>query len=207
METTQDIINFYADLLVIQYVGKPKAYATMQLIASPIIMDLLPILVQMGYDVSTAVGVQLDVLGKYAGVTRNGYDFNGPVSLDDDDFRLLVQLSIIQNNGGSSLADIQLLLSVFFPGTLLVFDNKDMSINYFFDSTKGSITLAQFFIKQHLLPRPMGVLIDIIIYAPSIANFFGFRTYTAPGFNISPYNNYTDYQTDFPWLSYKNRIQ
>jgi hypothetical protein len=96
---------------------------------------------------------------------------------------------------------------VFFPGTLLVFDNKDMSINYFFDSTKGSITLAQFFIKQHLLPRPMGVLIDIIIYAPSIANFFGFRTYTAPGFNISPYNNYTDYQTDFPWLSYKNRIQ
>lgn len=67
---TSALILYYVNLLIIQYYDKPKARAHINLIigmliASGVIFDVLN-----GYDIETAVGVQLDVLGKYAGVTR-----------------------------------------------------------------------------------------------------------------------------------------
>lgn len=38
MGNTQDSINYYANLLILQYVGKPKAYATIQATVNPVIM-------------------------------------------------------------------------------------------------------------------------------------------------------------------------
>jgi hypothetical protein len=204
--TTQDIINYYSGLLILQYFTKPKAIATIQAIVGPVIMDQLPIAVQNAYDLNSAVGVQLDVLGKYAGVSREGYIFSGPVVLGDADFRTLIKLAIVQNNGGSSLADIQKLISIYFPGTLLIFDFKDMRIGYFFDSSVGSDTLAQFIVKQGLLPKPMGVQLGTVVYAANINNFFGFRTYELPGFNVAPFNSYSDYKSGCPWLSYQDQV-
>jgi len=69
-QTVQDVIDYYINLLIIQYNNKPKARATIQLVidklfASGIILD-----VRDAYSIETAVGVQLDVLGMYVGVNR-----------------------------------------------------------------------------------------------------------------------------------------
>lgn len=69
-ETIDDIIDYYVNLLIIQYHNKPKAMATVQLIAEALLADAIYLDVQNGYDVNTAVGVQLDVLGKYADINR-----------------------------------------------------------------------------------------------------------------------------------------
>ena len=74
------------------------------------------------------------MIGKYVGVSRNSYDFSGPIVLDDADFLTVIKMGIIVNNAGSSLADIQNLLAVYFPGTLLVFDYQNMQMDYFFNS-------------------------------------------------------------------------
>lgn len=166
----------------------------------------LPLQVQNAFTFGQAVGTQLDTLGKYAGVSRNGFGFTGPISLDDADFTKLIQLATIQNNSGSSLATIQNLLNTFFPGEILVFDYQTMRMSYLISSSVGTQPLVQLFVTEGLLPKPMGVELASVIYAPVITTFFGFRTYDAPQNHSSPFNNYDTYNMAFPWLSYADAV-
>lgn len=206
--TTQQIINYYADLLVLQYKGKPKAYATVQALVALVIADQLPMSVQEAYTLGTAVGVQLDIIGKYAGVTRNGYALDGsPITLDDSDFTAFILFAIIKNNNGSSLYDIQKLLHMFFPGEIFVFDYANMHMNYYLSPLVGSFQLAELFVTQKMFPKPMGVQLGSIIYSLHIADFFGFRTYLLPPNNATPFNNYTDgFNPNWFWLSYTDAL-
>lgn len=209
MATTLDIVQSYADLLILQYRGKPKAHATIQAIVTPVIMDQMPAAVMNAFNLlggSPAVGVQLDVLGKYAGVTRSGVGFTGPITLSDADFLSLIQLAVLTNSAGSSLSTIQALLAQFFPNEILVFDYQNMQMSYLISSTIGSQDLVQLVVSEGLLPKPMGVSLASVIYAPVIDAFFGFRTYALPAHNVSPFNDYASYQMDWPWLSYGDAI-
>lgn len=174
--TDAELIAYYANLLILQYLEKPKAYATIQTVVTPVIMNQLPLAVQNAYNLTgetgVAVGVQLDVLGKYAGVSRTGFGFSGPITLSDSDFLILIQLAIITNSSGSSLSTIQALLAQFFPGEVLVFDYQNMQMNYLISSTLGSQDLIQLFVTEGLLPKPMGVQLAAVIYAADL-KFFG----------------------------------
>lgn len=169
----------------------------------------LPLAVQGGFNLiagtGTAVGNQLDVLGKYAGVTRSGNGFTGPITLNDADFLNLIYVAIARNSAGSSLATIQALIAQYFPGEMLVFDYQNMQMSYLISSAVGSINLVQLFVTEGLLPRPMAVSLSVI-YAPIINTFFGFRTYALPAVNSTPFNTYSSYQTNRPWLSYANGV-
>lgn len=208
--TTQELIDYYANLLILQYKGKPKAYATIQTLVTPVIMDQLPVQVQDAFNLigpDFAEGVQLDVLGKYAGVKRSGYGFEGqPITLDDADFVQLIRLGILENSSGSSLAEIQQLLFNFFPGQILVFDYQNMHMSYLISSGIGSQNFLQLAVKEGLLPRPMTVGISYIVFAPVINMFFQFRTYDFPGVNGEPFNTYDVYHMDWPWISYSDTI-
>jgi hypothetical protein len=170
----------------------------------------LPLTVQNAFNLigsSTAIGVQLDILGKYAGVTRYGYGLNGAaITLDDADFLSFILMSIIKNSSGSSLATIQAFLAQYFADAILVFDYQDMRMSYFLNSNIGSQQLAQIFITSNTLPVPMGVQIGSIIYTPNLFTLFGFRTYELPGYNISPFNSYASYNMDYPWLTYADAL-
>lgn len=210
--TTQDLIAYYANLLIMQYLGKPKAYATIQTLVTPVIMDQLPAAVMNAYNLfgaNTAVGVQLDVLGKYAGVKRSGFGFSGPITLDDTDFLTLIQLAILKNSAGSSLATIQSLLNQFFPGEILVFDYANMHMSYLVSSTLGSQNFIQLAISEGLLPKPMAVALAATIFVPIITTFFGFQTYALwpiPVANNTPFNSYTSYVLTRPWLTYADAV-
>ena len=325
MANAQTLIQYYADLLILQYLGKPKAYATIETIVTPALLaetsieqinfsanpasgtftlsyggattsslawnasnasiqtavqtlpglssalvtgsiadglvitntsaftalitvssslldsgsnpvsatvlsqvsaidDTLPLIVQNGFNLigsNPATGVQLDTLGKYAGVTRNGNGFYVPITLDDADFLTFIQMAIIKNNAGSSLSTIQALLNQYFSGEVLVFDYANMHMNYLINSSIGSQDLAQLFVTEGILPKPMGVQLAAVIYAPVIDAFFGMSTYPlvialSPSLavpandvqqkNASPFNSYGSYQTIWPWLSYQNAV-
>lgn len=65
-----NVENYYADLLIIQYRNKPKARATIKLgtnlyLADELLFDLSNVL-----DIDSAVGPQLDLIGKILGVGR-----------------------------------------------------------------------------------------------------------------------------------------
>jgi len=200
------LIAYYVNLLIIQYKGKPKAEATIAALADLALDDMIALDVRDAYELGQAVGAQLDVIGKYAGVSRTGYTFFGQVTLNDDEFTTLIQLAILKNSAGSSLYDIQVLLNIYFPTTIFVFDYKQMRMSYFLSSDLASSNLAQMFIVQQLLPVPMGVRLSSLIYFPVLDQFFGFRSYTAEAHNATPFNTYDDYQLAWPWLSYSYAI-
>lgn len=70
MADVSEIIEYYSQLLIIQYAHKPKAKAMLEMLATEILADGILLDVRDGYDIDTAVGTQLDVLGKYIGATR-----------------------------------------------------------------------------------------------------------------------------------------
>lgn len=205
-DTVPALIQYYANLLILQYVGQPKAYATIQTQAAPFIMDNLPVDVMNGFEISTAVGVQLDVIAKYIGVSRNVALSTGTISLTDAELRTTIYLGIVRNSASSSLSFIQDLLHTYFPDQILVFDYSNMHMNYLINSSIGDQSLAKVFVKEGLLPKPMGVQLAVIIYAPVIDKFFGFRTYTLVAHNVSPLNTYDSYDTDAPFLNYNDAL-
>lgn len=172
----------------------------------------LPLAVQDAFNLTgnnPAVGVQLDVLGKYVGVTRSGYGIDGSqIVLGDSDFLTLIRFATLTNSAGSSLAEIQSVLNQFFPDEVLVFDYQNMHMSYLINLTIGSQDLIQLVITENLLPKPMGVQLATTIYVPTIGDFFGMVSYAVPTNVLSnPLNTYEDYQTDWPWLDYNDGIQ
>lgn len=200
--TNEELIDYYANLLIIQYYDKAKARAMIETVVTPVIMDQIPLDVQDAFDLDTAEGVQLDVLGKYVGVTRFGYSDGVRVELSDADYRTLMRLVVIKNNSGSSLATINALLSANFPNSIRVSDSQSMTLNYLVAETIGSPALLDIIISGGYLPKPMGVQISVTEVPSLDINYFGFRNYTTYPAGISPYNSYPFYQTTFPWLTY-----
>lgn len=166
----------------------------------------LPLAVQNAYNLTgpnIATGVQLDILGKYAGVSRNGIGITGPVTLSDANFYILIQFATLFNSAGSSLGTIAGLFYPIFGRNVLIFDYLNMRMSYLINSSigGGNGDLIQVMLNEGLIPKPMGVQLSIV-YAPIITEFFGFRMYGAPSTLNNPFNTYQDYHLTWPWLTY-----
>lgn len=68
--TSQELIDYYKSLLILQYASQPNALATMQSIVGKLVQDQIIQQVTDGFDVDTAIGAQLDILGTYVGQSR-----------------------------------------------------------------------------------------------------------------------------------------
>lgn len=73
-QTVNELLNYYVGLLIIQYANQPKAMATINLLAAALMANGVYLDVLNGYNITgdnTAIGTQLDIIGKYVGVNRN----------------------------------------------------------------------------------------------------------------------------------------
>jgi hypothetical protein len=206
------IIEAYQNLLIVQYANKPKARATIALFAQQLLANGIYWDVQDAFDIDTAVGKQLDILGKYIGVDRffTGENFpddafafsdaqTSPLSesrgfidaqnssfesgiflgtqdviaphqaMDDATYRLILQLKIIQNNINCSTKIINETLYNYFGLNIYMTDNYDMSITYH-ALTEDTLTFLKLALQKQVLPRPMGVQIDVVLGG----DFYGF---------------------------------
>lgn len=204
--TLDELIEYYQGLLILQYNCKEKALRTIETIVKASSYELIPAKLYEEFDLDSAIGVQLDAIGKYAGVLRKGKTFTRVIELNDDDYRELIRMAIAKNYMQSTLYEIDTLLQQFFPDQILAFDYQNMSMSYLFDAEIGSEELAEMFIVNNLLPKPLGVQLGALIYSNNIDAFFGFRTYPINTANNAPFNSYDDYSTDTPWLSYDDAI-
>lgn len=70
----KELIKYFVNLLILQFRNKPKAKATIETLAEQTFSDsqgnIFPVEVQGAYSLDTAVGKQLDVIGKYIGYDR-----------------------------------------------------------------------------------------------------------------------------------------
>lgn len=74
--TDQQLTAYYQNLLIIQYADKPNALATIAALTAPLITNQIVQAVFDGFNLETAVGAQLDLIGTYKGVSRDIFGLN-----------------------------------------------------------------------------------------------------------------------------------
>lgn len=164
--------EYYSNLLILQYHSKPRAKATIEAVVSLLPDDLIQE-VTNGFDIETAVGKQLDMLGEYIGVDRFYIESNEIKVLDDEDYRIILKLKAVCNTCNLSHKSLDESLYNFFGNTIRMDSSGNMEMTYFVPKNKTPIILAA--IQKEVLPRPMGVRCSYIIEYDK--KFFGFCTY------------------------------
>ncbi|QIJ48866.1 DUF2612 domain-containing protein [Raoultella ornithinolytica] len=150
----------YTDLLTNYHAGKPKFFAHVDLSTRPLIdISVATSGLVTAFDVDTAVGSQLDILGKWIGVDRRvaapisgvflewdkervGWDqgvWLGPYQstdaltyLSDDVYRVVLKARIGINNWNGQNGTLPDILETALAGTgikMIIVDNQDMTIS------------------------------------------------------------------------------
>ena len=65
-----EILKYYTDLLIIQYQALPKTRAFLEAVLKRVLIFDVLFQIRDGFNIETAVGRQLDILGEYIGVSR-----------------------------------------------------------------------------------------------------------------------------------------
>ena len=68
-----DLQAYYSGLLITQYRQKTKAIDTIKALVNCALCDDLPLALQRCFDLETAAGAQLDIIGRIVGVNREVY--------------------------------------------------------------------------------------------------------------------------------------
>jgi hypothetical protein len=76
--TTEEVIQYYVDRLIIQYRQKPRARATVAAFVREAVANLWVLKLADAFNLETARGKQLDLLAKYIGITRHYEDMEAP---------------------------------------------------------------------------------------------------------------------------------
>ena len=71
IQTLQEMQDYYSNLLIIQYNGKAKAKATIELITRLIYSNMALLQIRDAFDWRTADLAQLEIIGKWVGVDRS----------------------------------------------------------------------------------------------------------------------------------------
>lgn len=161
-------IQRYLDEIEAQHQGSPKYMATLTMLLEKLdaahqMMKDMP----AAFDVTNAVGSQLDILGEIVGTDRRHLplDIAGAAELlDDDSFRRAIQAKIIQNQWDGTGGRFDEIWKGAFGNMIDVSwqDNQDMSIDLYLigDIPLDLIRLIQ---RGYYIPKPMGVSMGIIV--------------------------------------------
>lgn len=189
------LVEYYTNLLIIQYNSKARAAGQVEAYASAATIYDLALEVVYGYDVETAAGVQLDVIGAFVGIARNALG----TPFDDDYYRALIKLAIFKNYSNGSLADIDALSETLFaeiPFRLV--DDGSMGLSYLFeDKDEAFVTDA---LSLGLIPKPAGVGL-VVAFTEDLDLVFGYADYDEPVPGTLGYGTYELPGTG-GWLSY-----
>lgn len=165
----------------------------------------LPSMIINGFDLNTAEGKNLDILGKYIGLKRTVKALIGNTNtnvLNDDQYRLLLKLKLIKNTNYSSTSQLRVALYAVFPASIRLFDNRDMTYEYQLSSLFND--LINVIVAEEILPVPMALGYTAVV-VPNLLALYGYYDYG--GLNNNP-NGYSSYQDGFRgrFLSYGDKF-
>lgn len=118
-----------------------------------------------GFDVDSAVGVQLDIIGRIVGVSRI-LKFqptqDSPV-MTDKVYRLCIKAKIIQNQWKGNAEDLTAAWMTLFPETKIfeIQDLQDMSFNIVISGDFSTLE-REIITNGYILPKPQGVRINTL---------------------------------------------
>lgn len=183
----------YTGLITSEHNQRPKFMAVVEALAQPMValrnlMGTMP----DKFDLDQAVGVQLDAVGLWVGISRRvatpltgvyfsfdtagvGFDqgnWKGPFDpdtgltlLDDDTYRLVLRAKIGANQWDGTLESTAAILNSIFNGDTYVFiqDNQDMSMTIGISGKVPSAVFLALLDGGYIPLKPEGVRVNVVI--------------------------------------------
>lgn len=195
-------ITDYTGLVTSEHKPRPKFMATVAALAQPFV-DLQNFYESLpdAFDLDKAIGVQLDAVGMWVGISRKvatpltnvyfsldtpglGLDegsLKGPfdpdagiTSLDDDTYRLLLRAKIAANSWDGTIPSAAAILNSLFQNiTIFIQDNQDMTMTMGISGNLPSAVFLALFTGGYLPLKPAGVLVTRYVTSQSGAPIFG----------------------------------
>lgn len=167
-----EALDGYRRLLTSQYKTRPKLTSwLLWLLSSGLTYNSVIDELVNAFYLDTAVGAQLDVIGRIVGVSRllNFYPSGGESPLmDDDTYRLVIKARIVQNNWKGTLPELFEAWEVLFPDITLQIQDRQtdsvadaMSYNVVI---MGEFTqlMRELIANGYIVPKPEGVRINLM---------------------------------------------
>jgi hypothetical protein len=167
--------SYYIKLLTSEYANQSDLQAFLAVIIQPF-LDIMALEAQLDsfFDVDTAIGAQLDIIGSIVGANRVlpfQPSNNLSPTLIDDDYRILIKATIGKNFWKGELDSLIPLWQFLFPsGSIIVTDEQDMTMSVFLSGAFSSI-VVDMILHDMIIPRPETVLIN---YYLGVYPLFGF---------------------------------
>lgn len=182
-------VETYTALVTSEHAHKPKFIATIEANASleSLIQDVLAT-INPKFDLDSAVGTQLDIVGVWVGVSRFiatplsgiyfewdnpdlGWSFGiwkgvfspttGLTSLPDDSYRTLIRAKIAANAWKGNIPDAYKIWETLFTGTIIMIqDNQDMTMIIGVTGQPLDVLTQALLIGGYLPLKPEGVRIS-----------------------------------------------
>ncbi len=194
MADVSSIVQYYADLLIIQYNGKPKASGTIKTMVDIILQNGILLDVLDGFNPETCVGKQQDILGKWVGVDRYYLGDGLTQILNDDDYRIVLNFKVIANALDMTCSSIDNILYEFFANNIIC--TTDNNLRIFYLVSEDYFSISSILLQKKVLPKPIGVRIGGIIKNKIWFGFSNYETYNKdiPA-NVSGFATYENWLT------------
>lgn len=158
----------YLDLITSEYYNKPKFYKTTEELLN-LASKSAEVLSNFWeyFNLNTAVGNQLDVLGMYLNITRSlPVDSEEiPAILPDETFRIVLKSRVLQYRWDGSIQGLYDIISSLYPNMVIwLQDNADMSYTVFVMTDVFDEYVAELFLLGYILPKPAGIKVNYVLY-------------------------------------------
>lgn len=156
-------ITAYLNRITSEHKVRPKFMGLVEARLKPFI-DLVECLeeIDKAFDLDTATGNQLDVIGEYVGVKRllNFQPEYADAILTDPYYRMLLKARISLNNWDGTVEGIKKIWSDVFPDyEIQVADNQNMTMEVRIVGL-GALFEGELVRHGYITPKPMGVRVD-----------------------------------------------
>lgn len=169
-------IQSYLDLITSQHKTKPKFNAWLSAALSTVYDGMSATdSINAAFDIESAEGSQLDVIGEILGRSRylpfqpgNG----SPPTLSDDNYRISLKAKVIQNGWDGTIPSIySIWYSLFSDLTMNIVDNQNMTMSVLIDSNNQmDPVITEMIAAGYIIPKPAGVGLKIIEVTKAFEN-------------------------------------
>ncbi|GHU27501.1 hypothetical protein FACS1894152_4220 [Bacilli bacterium] len=175
----QQYIDYYVNLLIRQYHDRPRARATIAwALANKASIYELAIALREAFSIDTAIGKQLDIVGRYLGLAR--LFNNGEIYMDDDVYRFFLNWKVISNLSMDNMELFHEAVIAVFGGAVTLVNNMDMTLSYWLRYPLPDKIVDILKADKNLLPAPTGVAVNYIVdnRTDRVFGFLDFRKNT-----------------------------
>lgn len=174
-------LNFYLDLVTSEHSTKPKYMAWLTVLLTPLI-DAIKINedVKNSFNLNTAIGAQLDIIGKWLEQPRqvNFQPTDGSSSiLSDNYYRTVLKAKVVKNQWKGTISNFYSFWNVLFKGQPLqiyLVDNQDMEPVAVIWSSSVDQMMQDLITNNYIVPKPAGLGLTVRrIDADTTFGFFG----------------------------------